>query len=100
LITEGAVEDVLSLLKNAPTQESNPEFTDAKNFKFSMFNANVGEFKEDKVASPLAIAVNVGDMRIVDALLNHMSDLNIEFGLEVSTSNKAVKSNAHTNLKK
>lgn len=65
-----------------------------------MFNANVGEFKEDKVASPLAIAVNVGDMRIVDALLNHMSDLNIEFGLEISTSNKAVKSNAHTNLKK
>jgi hypothetical protein len=65
-----------------------------------MFNANVGEFKEDKVCSPLAIAVNVGEMRIVDALLNHMKNLNVEFGLEVTNNTKAVKSNAYTNLKK
>jgi hypothetical protein len=99
-VTEGATDDVISLLESAPKENVNEEFTDATNFKFSMFNQNVSEFKEDKVCSPLAIAVNVGDMKIVDALLNYMRGFNIEFGLEVSNQTKAVKSNAYTTLKK
>ena len=48
-----------------------------------MFKKDVGELKEEKICSPLAIAVCVGDLKLVELLLVYLSHVEIEFGLRV-----------------
>ena len=69
------------MLQNAPSHSEQPGFLDARNYKFSMFKRDVSEVREEKVCSPLAIAINGGDPRMVEVLLQHLVDIDIEFGL-------------------
>ena len=57
----GQTESVERMLSNAPSFSEWPGFTDARLYKFSMFRKDLIEVKEDKVCSPLAIAVCIGD---------------------------------------
>lgn len=50
-----------------------------------MFNRNLGELREEKVCSPLAIAVSIGDPQLVVTLLTHLHDVDVEMGLQVQT---------------
>ena len=65
LICKAKTEEVEHMLMQAPAYTKFPGFTDARGYKFSMFNREVGELKEEKVCSPLTIAVSVGDPNLV-----------------------------------
>ena len=71
-----------------PAFKEHPEFTDYRTYKFSMFKKDIGEFMESKVCSPLAIAVCSGDLKLVELILAHMSNIELEFGLQVKTGPK------------
>ena len=49
-----------------------------------MFKKDIGELKEEKTCSPLAIAVCVGDLKLVELLLTYLSHVDLEFGLRVN----------------
>lgn len=83
LICKGQPEEVEHMLMQAPSYGQHPGFTDARTYKFSMFRRDVGELREDKVCSPLAIAVSVGDANLVEVILGYLRDLDIEEGLVV-----------------
>ena len=53
-----------------------------------MFKKDIGEFMESKVCSPLAIAVCSGDLKLVELILAHMNNIELEFGLQVKTGPK------------
>ena len=48
-----------------------------------MFRKDLGELREEKTCSPLAIAVSIGDENLVQVLLGYLRDLDIEEGLHV-----------------
>ena len=86
------------MLANAPAYSDNPGFTDARLYKFTMFKRDLGELKEDKVCSPLAIAVCIGDPQLVDVVLTHMNEIEVDFGLESNFRNPVpLKTNSHKN---
>ena len=72
------------LLGSAPSYAEWPGFTDARSYKFNMFKRDVGELREEKVCSPLAIAVSTGEARMVETLLTHLNEIDIELGLQVT----------------
>lgn len=45
---------------------------------------------EERTCSPLAVAVNVGDIRLVSLVLRHLSHIDIERGLTVKAKQNAV----------
>jgi hypothetical protein len=47
-----------------------------------MFHQQVDKAKEQKLISPIAVAVNVGDPELLEILLDNLKNVNIEFGLE------------------
>ena len=49
-----------------------------------MFKKDIIEQKEEKTCSPLAIAVCVGDLKLVELLLVYLSHVEIEYGLRVN----------------
>ena len=101
LICKGACDDVEELLVNAPPYHEFPSFTDARVFKFSMFNAEANKFKEEKTCSPVAIASCVGDLRMLDVILAYMQNVEIEYGLEVCNKTQALlKSNIFASVKR
>ena len=66
-----------------------------------MFKRDLGELREEKVCSPLAIAVCIGDAKLVDAILCYMSEVEIEFGLNrTSKTPVPLKTNLYQNLRK
>ena len=81
LICKGETQEMENLLRTAPVFKENPEFTDYKTYKFSMFKKDIGEFMESKVCSPLAIAVCSGDLKMVELILAYMTNVDMEFGL-------------------
>ena len=81
----GQTESVERMLGSAPAFSEQPGFTDARQYKFTMFKRDIGELREEKVCSPLAIAVCIGEPRLVDAILSHMSEVEIEFGLNTKS---------------
>jgi hypothetical protein len=66
---------------------------------FSIFNKAPSEFKEERSCSPIAVAVNVGDNKLIDTLLNYMVNVNMEQGLDVRRK-VAGKASAKVNTKK
>ena len=86
LLCRGKTDEVERMLLNAPPFNEEPGFTDAAKYKFSMFNRKIQELRETKICSPLAIAVNSGDINLVEIVLTHLHGVEIEFGLEVSTA--------------
>ena len=59
-----------------------------------MFKRDVGELRQEKVCSPVAIAVSTGDPKMVDILLTHLNEVDIESGLTVTSKAPVhVKSN-------
>ena len=58
--------EVHRLLKQAPNQA---DFNDAKTFKFKMFHQNLNKNREEIFITPIALAVNIGDYAMLDALL-------------------------------
>ena len=49
-----------------------------------MFKKDLEELKEEKTCSPLAIAVCVGDLKLVELLLVYLSHVELEYGLRVN----------------
>ena len=77
---EGYVEEVRKLFEGAPKDDM--RFRDCKQFYFAMFHHQVDKAKEQKLISPIAVAVNVGDPELLEILLDNLKNVNIEFGLE------------------
>lgn len=73
------------MLASAPSFAEHPGFTDAAHYKFSMFKRDINELREEKVCSPLAIAVNSGEPRLVDVIIGGLHGVDIEFGLLVTS---------------
>ncbi len=66
-----------------------------------MFKRDLGELREEKVCSPLAIAVSVGEPKLVEVLLTGLNELEIEVGLEVTSKASAhLKANVFTNRRR
>ena len=85
------------MLLSAPPFTAHPGFTDAQHYKFTMFKRNVVELKEEKVCSPLAIAVNTGSPLMVEALFGGLHGIEVDFGLEV-TGKHPVQLHSQTNV--
>lgn len=97
----GQTESVERMLGNAPAFSQSPGFTDARQYKFSMFRRDLGELREEKVCSPLAIAVCIGEPKLVDVVLTHMNEVELEFGLQTSIKTPApLKTNLHQNSRR
>lgn len=90
LICKGQTDDVEELLKNAPAFVDQPQFTDARVYRFSMFSKEIDLKREDRSCSPLAIAVNVGDIRLVELLLTYLSHVQVENGLTIQAKSGAI----------
>ena len=75
LITTGNALGVHRLLKLAPEN-------DFSKFRFKMQN----KAQEEIFVSPIALAVNVGDYSMVDSLINHLKNINIDEGIEAKSS--------------
>ena len=61
-----------------------------------MFKRDLGELREEKVCSPLAIAVCIGEPKLVDTILSHMHEVEMEFGLETTSKTPVpLKANLH-----
>lgn len=54
-------------MQNAP---DDPKFLECSQFYFAMFTHSIEKNKEQKMISPIAVAVNVGDYELLDTLLN------------------------------
>lgn len=50
-----------------------------------MFKKDVRELREEKVCSPLAIAVNTGSPLLVEALFSGLHGIEVDFGLQVTS---------------
>ena len=66
------------MLGNAPAYSEQPGFTDARHYKFTMFKRDLEELREEKVCSPLAIAVCIGEPRLVEVILGQMNDVDVD----------------------
>ena len=63
-----------------------------------MFKKDIIEQKEEKTCSPLAIAVCVGDLKLVELLLVYLSHVDVEYGLRVNMkSSPLLLANQHAN---
>ena len=97
LICKGQTEEIESLLASAPSFSEHPGFTDAAHYKFSMFKRDINELREEKVCSPLAIAVNSGEPRLVEVIISGLHGIEIEFGLQVTNKTPVhLKSNKYS----
>jgi len=66
-----------------------------------MFKRDVGELREEKVCSPLAIAVSIGEPRLVEVLLTSLNELEIDVGLNVTSKAPVhLRSNVFTNQRR
>lgn len=83
LMCEGETEEVGDLLKRAPAFVDKPEYLDYRLYNFSVISKDSDLTAEDKVCSPLAIAVNVGDLRMVSIILKYLCQIEINRGLVV-----------------
>jgi len=81
LVCKGQAAEVEHMLSQAPSFNEYPGFTDARTYKFQMFRRDLGELREEKVCSPLAIAASIGDPNLVQVLFDHLNEQDIEFGL-------------------
>jgi len=72
LICKGATADVEELLQSAPPFHEYPQFTDARVYKFNMFKADIHYLRETKTCSLVSIAVNVGELRLLEVILAYM----------------------------
>ena len=98
LICKGQTEEIETLLSSAPSFAENPGFTDAVHYKFQMFQRNINELSEEKVCSPLAIAVNIGEPRLVDVIISGLHGVDVEFGLQITSKTPVhQKSNMYSN---
>lgn len=77
LITSGNALGVHRLLKLAPEN-------DFAKFRFKMQNKQ----GEEIFVSPIALAVNVGDYSMLDSLINHLKNINIDEGIEAKSSDQ------------
>lgn len=77
LITSGNSLGVHRLLKLAPEN-------DANKYRFKMINKQ----GEEIFVSAIALAVNVGDYSMLDSLLNHLKNINIDEGIEAKTQDQ------------
>ena len=63
-----------------------------------MFKRDIVELREEKVCSPLAIAVSTGAIKLVEVLLSHLNEVDIEQGLVVTQKTPVrLKANLHQN---
>ena len=67
-LCEGQVVEVSELFAGIP--QDNDNFTNNESFYFEMFHHQVYYKKEQKIVSPVAVAVNVGDPEILEILLS------------------------------
>lgn len=66
-----------------------------------MFKKDLGELREEKMCSPLAIAVCTGDARLVATLLTQLNDVEVDFGYEVTQRTPApLRTNMFANKRK
>lgn len=85
LVCKGEADSIETILLSAPPFTEHPGFTDAPKYKFSMFKKDMRELKEEKVCSPLAIAVNTGSPQMVESLFNGLHGIEVDFGLQVTS---------------
>ena len=55
-----------------------------------MFSKELDLKREERCCSPLAIAVNVGDIKLVELILAYLSPIEIENGLTISAKVGAI----------
>jgi hypothetical protein len=70
------------LLKKTHKFEDQPQFLDYRLYKCDEFTKETGTF-EERLCSPLAIAVNCGDLRMVSLVFKYMRQVEVDRGLTV-----------------
>ena len=70
-LCEGQSNEVRDLFIGIP--EGDEKFTNNESFYFEMFHQQVYYKKEQKIISPIAVAVNVGDPELLAILLSCMA---------------------------
>ena len=92
---KGRALEVHRLLKSAPDQ---PEFNDAKTFKFKMFHQNLNKNREEIFITPVALAVNIGDYSMLDAILKTLQNVNLDQGMQAKALNAPIIKNKEHKL--
>lgn len=93
-ICKGDSKKVQELLSGAPSIAKYPAFTDSRLYNLTVFNRNLSESREEKKLAPIAVATIVGDLHLIEILLNYLHHIDIERGLMAqSKSNLVLKAN-------
>lgn len=90
LITAGNTREVRNTLAKAPDI---PKFKDFEEYQFKMVNNGLRISREDVFVSILALAVNVGDYGMLDAVFHYLDKINVELGLQAKALNKPIINN-------
>ena len=72
LMSAGQSKGVQDVLAKAPDDRL---FNDFNEFKFKMHQTNINRTREEVLVSPIALAVNVGDYAMLDALFLYLENI-------------------------
>jgi len=94
LMSEGETDEVEDLLKRAPSFVEKPEYLDYRLYNMHIINKDTDLTSQERVCSPLAIAVNVGDLRLISIVFTYLCQIEISRGLVVKAKeNSKLKAN-------
>lgn len=78
------------MLRKAPSYETKPHYLDHRIYKMNIQSQSFDTSTEERWASPLAIAVNIGNVSILNLIVFYMHNVEYDRGLKVYIKEKAL----------